>query len=112
MARMFTNSLFYVHEKSAMAELNNQIPIAQPKIQADPPEEFTQNMHELATDLVKKAKEIDALIEVLPGIKNSEEEQVYNYPINNLILFPQLDPFFEAEIHFELKRSEVCLLGL
>ena len=33
-------------------------------------------MHELATDLVKKAKEIDALIEVLPGIKNSEEEQV------------------------------------
>ena len=28
---MLTNSLFYVHEKSAMAELNNQIPIAQPK---------------------------------------------------------------------------------
>ncbi|KAI8144916.1 mediator complex, subunit Med21 [Fennellomyces sp. T-0311] len=76
MARMFTNSLFYVHEKSAMAELNSQIPIAQPKVQADPPEEFNQNMHELATDLVKKAKEIDALIEVLPGIKNSEEEQV------------------------------------
>ncbi|KAG2217710.1 hypothetical protein INT45_009073 [Circinella minor] len=76
MARMLTNSLFYVHEKSTMAELNNQISIAQPKIQADPPEEFNQNMHELATDLVKKAKEIDALIEVLPGIKNSEEDQI------------------------------------
>ena len=38
-------------------------------------------MHELATDLVKKAKEIDALIEVLPGIKNSEEEQV-NYNLS------------------------------
>lgn len=34
------------------------------------------NMQELVTDLVKKAKEIDALIEVLPGIKHTEEDQV------------------------------------
>lgn len=33
-------------------------------------------MRELATDLVKKAKEIDSLIEVLPGIQQTEEEQV------------------------------------
>ncbi|KAJ8661912.1 hypothetical protein O0I10_002243 [Lichtheimia ornata] len=76
MARMLTNSLFYVHEKSSMAQLNDSIPIAQPKVQADPPEVFQQNLHELAGDLVKKAKEIDALIEVLPGIKNTEEEQM------------------------------------
>ncbi|ORY95702.1 hypothetical protein BCR43DRAFT_440827 [Syncephalastrum racemosum] len=76
MARMFTNSIFYVHEKSNMAQLNDSIPIAQPKVQADPPEVFQQNMNELATDLVKKAKEIDVLIELLPGIKNSEEDQV------------------------------------
>lgn len=31
MARMFTNSIFYVHEKSNMAQLNDSIPIAQPK---------------------------------------------------------------------------------
>lgn len=33
-------------------------------------------MRELASDLVKKAKEIDALIEVLPGVQQTEEEQV------------------------------------
>ncbi|KAI7848409.1 subunit 21 of mediator complex-domain-containing protein [Circinella umbellata] len=104
MARMLTNSLFYVHEKSAMAELNNQISIAQPKIQADPPEEFNQNMHELATDLVKKAKEIDALIEVLPGIKNSEEEQVRIIILSAALLFShhRIHFFF---FFFELKRS-------
>lgn len=31
MARMFTNSIYYVHEKSGMAELNKDIPVAQPK---------------------------------------------------------------------------------
>lgn len=35
-----------------------------------------ENMRELASDLVKKAKEIDALIEVLPGVQQTEEEQV------------------------------------
>lgn len=33
-------------------------------------------MHELVSDLVKKAKEIDSLIEVLPGIQQTEEEQI------------------------------------
>ncbi|KAF7731382.1 hypothetical protein EC973_000190 [Apophysomyces ossiformis] len=76
MARMFTNSIHYVHEKSAMAELNKDIPVAQQKVQAESPEIFQANMQELVTDLVKKAKEIDALIEVLPGIKHSEDDQI------------------------------------
>lgn len=33
-------------------------------------------MNELVSDLVKKAKEIDSLIEVLPGIQQTEDEQV------------------------------------
>lgn len=31
MARMFTNSIYYVHEKSAMAALSENIPIIHPK---------------------------------------------------------------------------------
>ncbi|KAL1936255.1 hypothetical protein VTP01DRAFT_389 [Rhizomucor pusillus] len=76
LARMFTNSIFYVHEKSAMRELNSNIPIAQPNVQADSEEVFQQNRLELASDLVKKAQEIDTLIELLPGIKHTEEEQL------------------------------------
>ncbi|KAI8382919.1 hypothetical protein BD560DRAFT_385477 [Blakeslea trispora] len=76
MARMFTNSIYYVHEKSGMAELNPEIPVTQPKVQADDPQVFQDNVRELVSDLVKKAKEIDALIEVLPGIQQTEEEQV------------------------------------
>ncbi|ORZ14722.1 hypothetical protein BCR42DRAFT_329506 [Absidia repens] len=76
MARMFTNSIYYVHEKSNMVELNKDIPVLQPKVQADTPEIFEQNVKELVSDLGKKAKEIDTLIEGLPGIQRTEEEQV------------------------------------
>jgi hypothetical protein len=31
MARMFTNSIYYVHEKSAMVELNSELPVSNPK---------------------------------------------------------------------------------
>lgn len=41
-------------------------------------------MRELASDLVKKAKEIDALIEVLPGIEQTEDEQVMHIPLSFL----------------------------
>lgn len=43
--------------------------------------DFIENMRELASDLVKKAKEIDTLIEVLPGINQTEEEQVKSIKI-------------------------------
>ncbi|KAI9303746.1 hypothetical protein BJ944DRAFT_164899 [Cunninghamella echinulata] len=87
MARMFTNSIYYVHEKSNMVELNPSIPVSIPNERADPPETFKQNVDELVTDLVKKAKEIDILIEGLPGIERTEEEQVINnYLINQISL--------------------------
>ncbi|KAI9283779.1 hypothetical protein BC943DRAFT_280396 [Umbelopsis sp. AD052] len=76
MARMFTNSIYYVHEKSAMAALSDNIPVIHPKVQADPPDIFQQNMKELVSDIVKKGQEIDRLIEALPGISRTEEEQV------------------------------------
>ncbi|KAI9263672.1 hypothetical protein BY458DRAFT_438725 [Sporodiniella umbellata] len=76
MARMLTNSIYYVHEKSTMTELTKDIPVSQPKVQADEPHVFKENMSELVSDLVQKAKEIDSLIEVLPGIQQTEEEQV------------------------------------
>lgn len=44
-------------------------------------------MRELATDLVKKAKEIDALIEVLPGIDQTEDEQVTYIHIDSRVIY-------------------------
>jgi hypothetical protein len=38
--------------------------------------EIIDNIKELVSDLVKKTKEVDTLIEALPGIKQTEEEQV------------------------------------
>ena len=38
--------------------------------------ESIENMKELVTDIVKKGQEIDQLIEALPGISRTEEEQV------------------------------------
>ncbi|CAO3608589.1 unnamed protein product [Cunninghamella blakesleeana] len=76
MARMYTNSVYYVHEKANMVELNPSIPVTVPNERADPPDTFKQNVNELVTDLGKKAKEIDILIEGLPGIDKTEEEQL------------------------------------
>ncbi|GAB5586981.1 hypothetical protein Unana1_01881 [Umbelopsis nana] len=59
-----------------MAALSDDIPIIHPKVQADPPDIFQQNMKELVTDIVKKGQEIDRLIEALPGISRTEEEQI------------------------------------
>ncbi|KAI8065214.1 hypothetical protein BC940DRAFT_304471 [Gongronella butleri] len=76
MARMFTNSIYYVHEKSNMVQLDPEIPVLNQKVQADPPEVFQANVQELVADLVKQAKEIDTLIEGLPGIERTEDEQI------------------------------------
>ncbi|RUP17371.1 hypothetical protein BC936DRAFT_139459 [Jimgerdemannia flammicorona] len=75
-ARIFFNSIHYLNSKAAMVPLNDSIPIIAPNMQADPPDLFQQNTRELATDLVKKAKEIDALVDALPGVKYTEEEQI------------------------------------
>lgn len=75
-AKMFLNSIHYLHTKAAMVPLNDSIPIVAPNVMADPPELFRQSTHELATDIVKKAKEIDALIDALPGVQLTEAEQI------------------------------------
>ncbi|OZJ05585.1 hypothetical protein BZG36_01722 [Bifiguratus adelaidae] len=75
LSRIFVNSIHYVHSKANMKELSPSLPVVAPNMQADPPEVFSQNLQELVSDIVRKTKEVDALIDVLPGIRHSEQEQ-------------------------------------
>ncbi|KAL1915825.1 uncharacterized protein VTP21DRAFT_6213 [Calcarisporiella thermophila] len=77
LARQFIASISYLHDKSSLVQLNPSIPVdSSAGTNPDPSEVFNQNTRELATDICKKAKEIDALIEALPGIDRTEADQI------------------------------------
>ncbi|CAG8552752.1 5752_t:CDS:2 [Funneliformis caledonium] len=62
LARMFANSVEYLNR-------------AQVHVDQDPGK-FRESQRELVQDIVKKSKQIELLIEKLPGMQNSEQEQI------------------------------------
>ncbi|GBC37669.1 uncharacterized protein OCT59_005673 [Rhizophagus irregularis] len=59
MARMFANSV----------EFLNRVQVGQDQIK------LKENQQEIVQDVVKKAKQIEILIDNLPGLRNTEQEQ-------------------------------------
>jgi mediator of RNA polymerase II transcription subunit 21 len=60
MARMFANSV----------EFLNKVQVGQDQVK------LKESQQELVQDIVKKAKQIELLIDNLPGIRNTEQEQL------------------------------------
>ncbi|CAB4384768.1 hypothetical protein RhiirA5_355348 [Rhizophagus irregularis] len=59
MARMFANSV----------EFLNRVQVGQDQVK------LKENQQEIVQDVVKKAKQIEILIDNLPGLRNTEQEQ-------------------------------------
>ncbi|KAK9708839.1 hypothetical protein K7432_009390 [Basidiobolus ranarum] len=76
LALMFVSSVDYLQGKSAMVTSNPEFPVTKSNERADPPNLFRKSTKELATDICKHAKQIDTLVEALPGIKHSEADQL------------------------------------
>ncbi|KAJ1729975.1 hypothetical protein LPJ61_003261 [Coemansia biformis] len=73
--RMLFSSLHYLHKKAGMVQVAPEIPVTQQNEGADSADEFSLRTRDIATDICRQAKKIDALIESLPGVAVSEREQ-------------------------------------
>ncbi|KAJ2720750.1 hypothetical protein GGI07_004431 [Coemansia sp. Benny D115] len=73
--QMLFSSLHYLHKKAGMVQVSPGIPVTQQNEGADSVDEFSARTQEIANDICRQAKKIDALIESLPGVSVTEEEQ-------------------------------------
>ncbi|KAJ1826652.1 hypothetical protein LPJ56_002070 [Coemansia sp. RSA 2599] len=73
--QMLFKSLHYLHKKAGMVQVAPEIPVTQQNEGADSADEFTARTQEIANDICRQAKKIDALVESLPGVSVSESDQ-------------------------------------
>ncbi|KAF8508756.1 hypothetical protein JB92DRAFT_571860 [Gautieria morchelliformis] len=73
---IMSSSIVYLHTRTSFKQVSEEIPITRQRNaeKHDPPDVFEANQKELVTDLVRKAKEIEYLIESLP-VPEPEEAQ-------------------------------------
>ena len=72
----FFSSLNYINQHHEFAAAGDQQPVNDPAHEALPADKFAADLQELSTDMVSKAKQIETLIDSLPGIGTSEDLQM------------------------------------
>ncbi|KAJ2654305.1 hypothetical protein IWW48_006192 [Coemansia sp. RSA 1200] len=73
--QMLFNSLGYLHRKAGMVQVTPDIPVTQQNANSASAEEFKTRTREIANDICRQAKKIDALIDSLPGVSVSKSDQ-------------------------------------
>ncbi|KAJ2521594.1 hypothetical protein GGI11_001966 [Coemansia sp. RSA 2049] len=73
--QMLFNSLGYLHRKAGMVQVTPDIPVTQQNANSASAEEFKTRTQEIANDICRQAKKIDALIDSLPGVSVSKSDQ-------------------------------------
>ncbi|KAI5830216.1 hypothetical protein K523DRAFT_272679 [Schizophyllum commune Tattone D] len=71
---IMAQSITYLTTRVNFTQISPEIPVTKKKTKVDPPDVFAQNTTELVTDLVRKAKQIEYLIQSLPE-PEAEETQ-------------------------------------
>ncbi|KAJ2633461.1 hypothetical protein H4R22_000459 [Coemansia sp. RSA 1290] len=72
--KMLFKSLHYLHKRAGMVQVSSDIPVTQQNSNAEDAGDFSLRTQEIATDICRQAKKIDALIEALPGASSSDSE--------------------------------------
>ncbi|PRT55252.1 Mediator of RNA polymerase II transcription subunit 21 [Wickerhamiella sorbophila] len=72
----FFSSLNYINQHHEFVPADGQQPVSDTAHQALPKQQFTKDLEELAKDMAMKAKQIEVLIDSLPGIDTSEKLQM------------------------------------
>ncbi|GAA5944221.1 Srb7p [Sporobolomyces koalae] len=73
LVRIMSSSLSYLSRKSNFKQVNENFPITQSIPNADPDDVFEANRKELVTDLLRKAKQLEFLIDSLPSPPPEED---------------------------------------
>ncbi|KDQ17606.1 hypothetical protein BOTBODRAFT_155686 [Botryobasidium botryosum FD-172 SS1] len=64
---IMSSSIHYLVNKTALRQVSPDIPVIRQREKADPEPVFEANQKELVNDLIRKAKQVEYLIESLPG---------------------------------------------
>ncbi|GAA6008234.1 Srb7p [Rhodotorula paludigena] len=65
--RIMYSTLGYLSRKASFKQLNPNFPVTQSIPDIDPPDVFEANQKELVTDFLRKAKQLEYLIDALPS---------------------------------------------
>ena len=72
----FFSSLNYINTNHDFQPLNGEAKVEDPQLNPAPGDQFQASLGELSQDIAKKAKQIENLIDSLPGIETSEKDQL------------------------------------
>lgn len=76
--KQYYSALNYISNSHGFVPLSSEPAAGDPQVHSVPKERFQEDLRELARDIVLKSKQIDLLIDLLPGIGTSEAEQMQN----------------------------------
>ncbi|KAF9913226.1 Mediator of RNA polymerase II transcription subunit 21 [Lobosporangium transversale] len=73
LALLFVSSLDHLTKNAPLVPLNSEVPVV--TVHGMPHEQLQSSAQELALDISRQAKELETLIENLPGISQTPEDQ-------------------------------------
>ncbi|VVT55317.1 uncharacterized protein SAPINGB_P004536 [Magnusiomyces paraingens] len=74
--KQYYSALNYINNSNGFEPLGSEPPASDPQVNSVPKEKFREDLTELARDIVLKSKQIDLLIDNLPGADSSEDDQM------------------------------------
>ncbi|KAF8923066.1 hypothetical protein EDD21DRAFT_387144 [Dissophora ornata] len=77
LALLFVSSLDHLTKNASLVPLNPNVPVVN-TAHGMPPEQLNNSVQELALDISRQAKELETLIDNLPGIAQSPEDQTHD----------------------------------
>ncbi|GAA5887886.1 hypothetical protein JCM16303_007371 [Sporobolomyces ruberrimus] len=117
LVRIMSSSISYLSRQSNFKQLNENYPVTQSIPNADPEDVFEANRKELVTDLLRKAKQLEYLIDSLPSPTSAQGDPTTDRDLANLETETQavnqeyLAALSEAEsLHTQLSKSLTAVL--
>jgi len=112
---IMSSSIHYLVNKTALRQVSPDIPIDRQREKADPEPVFEANQKELVNDLIRKAKQVEFLIDSLPG-PDPEEVQVRRFEELEMAMQRANDEYREAverakRLHKEVTEALRMMLG-
>lgn len=76
LAIQFYTILEYLNTSHDFVPLNGQVKMSDPSVQPEDPIKLKEMQHQFSIQLIEKIKQIDRLIEELPGIFETQQQQL------------------------------------